>query len=86
MIVVVSAFLRLRCAWSIISICRITLSLCPRWWVLSRGVVCASVDFNSTRSRGQWGGGDAESSFGSSVASCSGHSRNNLSSLGFREV
>ncbi|KAH9062542.1 hypothetical protein EDB83DRAFT_2384514 [Lactarius deliciosus] len=47
--------------------------------VLSRGVVCASVDFNSMRSssferigrRGQWGRGDAESSFGSSVALCS---------------
>ncbi|KAH9020623.1 hypothetical protein EDB84DRAFT_1514821 [Lactarius hengduanensis] len=104
MITATSVFLRSSCAWTIVSICRIALSLCSRWWVLGRrGVVYAtSVDSNSTRLsclalsalRRSSGGGDAKSSFVSSVASCfecfsicaKGHSQNNLSCLGFREV
>ncbi|KAH9168471.1 hypothetical protein EDB89DRAFT_1585136 [Lactarius sanguifluus] len=66
MIVATSAFLRSSCTWTIVSICRIALSLCPRWWVLGCGVVYATnVDSNSTRlssferiGRRSSGGGD----------------------------
>ncbi|KAH9023707.1 hypothetical protein EDB84DRAFT_1508371 [Lactarius hengduanensis] len=96
MITATSVFLRSSCAWTIVLICRIALSLCSRWWVLGRrGVVYAtSVDSNSTRlssferiGRRSSRGGDGDANTSKCFSICAkGHSRNNLSCLGFREV